>query len=425
MMLTLLLLTCLQSTSEPVALDPQNLDDADQLLQIFDVRKLTGHERLRALELELQELVANAEAQEQDLQSLVDRLSAQHKQVDQAAAHVLRSVTGRMEPPLGSGQSLTEVAGQGRLLLWGTQAQHAWLAEHLQMLAEFDAQVQVKTTLVYAPPGTLDKLLADRRAHVLAASRGEALLLALRAEAGTEIVSAPHMITLPFQRATLQVSRDFSYVSDYEVIKLEEGDNRILDPIIETVSDGLFLEFMGGPVSRTKFEVDISVVHSDVTEPIPTLKTQLGTPPVEVTIQLPEVQRTRLSGQFALAQDEMLVIANERPDVASAGAQQDIVLFLSAEPIREPLPVPVDVVVPYHVMTPDGAIHEMTSKGPITAAEAVSLFSSVPRELSAVSVLRVIEGQHQLLRIDVRAIFEAGDSTSNLRLESGDVVLLR
>ena len=205
----------------------------------------------------------------------------------------------------------------------------------------------------------------------------------------------------------------------------ERVDDLFVDPIIETVSDGLFLEFMGGPVSRTKFEVDISVVHSDVTEPIPTLKTQLGTPPVEVTIQLPEVQRTRLSGQFALAQDEMLVIANERPDVASAGAQQDIVLFLSAEPIREPLPVPVDVVVPYHVMTPDGAIHEMTSKGPITAAEAVSLFSSVPRELSAVSVLRVIEGQHQLLRIDVRAIFEAGDSTSNLRLESGDVVLLR
>ncbi len=112
---------------------------------------------------------------------------------------------------------------------------------------------------------------------------------------GVTVLQAPHLTTYDGQMANVSILSQTSYVRDFEVH--EKDGKSILDPVIDTIQDGLVLEVTPSVAADRKgIDLEVLATIAELFRPIAEFQTELRGQ--KVTFQIPElrVSRTRTSG---------------------------------------------------------------------------------------------------------------------------------
>jgi hypothetical protein len=163
--------------------------------------------------------------------------------------------------------------------------------------------IQIDARLLQVTPALLTRLLGENApdenvpARTLPASVAELLLQDRPDEVA--VLAAPRLTTFDGQKANISILSQTSYVKDYEVRKAESG-NTVVAPIVEVIQDGLVFDFLGtrdGAGETVGLELTATV--ADLKRPIAEFHTVLAGQ--EVTIQIPELTVSRVTGNLRLA----------------------------------------------------------------------------------------------------------------------------
>ncbi len=112
-----------------------------------------------------------------------------------------------------------------------------------------------------------------------------------------EVVTAPSLVTLAGQRATLQVGRAVSYVADFTTSHQDGGI--IVEPVVEQVFDGLAVDMLPEATTDGGCAVDVTVTATDVDEPLDETEREVAGQGVRV--QAPAWVRSEMRRRLALA----------------------------------------------------------------------------------------------------------------------------
>jgi hypothetical protein len=230
------------------------------------------------------------------------------------------------EPPLENppeGEFVDWIVG-GHILVQGDAARHAWVESVLTGIRESEAVIHVRARLATLPTGRLELLDAPSQdePQVMLAHEAEALL-ATANQLGAELVTSPALVALPLQRSVISITRQLSFVTDWELRTVEPDARQVADPIIETVSDGVTLDVMGAPFAGDVFALDLRLTVAALEEPVPSEQRVLapGLPPVEVS--LPLLRKTEVHTRVALVPGSVAVFTARGPE-----ALQDLLLLV-------------------------------------------------------------------------------------------------
>jgi len=124
--------------------------------------------------------------------------------------------------------------------------------------------------------------------RILTPAQRDELLAAVKGDDGSSIVTAPRVTCFDRQSASITITEEVAYISDYE-FEVEEGTARA-EPIISTVVDGTVIELT--PViseNRRLITTTLDLTLSDLSRPIQSLTTRMPGIPEPLELQLPEV----------------------------------------------------------------------------------------------------------------------------------------
>ena len=143
-----------------------------------------------------------------------------------------------------------------------------------------------------------------KRAQVIGAWSMPADELTLERMSKLEVVSAPRLMVFEGQNGVITIVNQVSYISGFEI----EGkaDQRIADPVIDVVQDGLMLGLRATSGDATHMNLQLDLTLADLVRPIKTQTVQLGG--AGVTIQTPVVYIQRMKAQGKVSQDKVLVL---------------------------------------------------------------------------------------------------------------------
>jgi hypothetical protein len=128
--------------------------------------------------------------------------------------------------------------------------------------------ISIETRLIEIPYEAAHELLgADGTPQVFAVATLESgrLLKALIDERRAIVVSSPRLTCLDRQRANISVITQHAYVSGFEVN--DSKGARALDPVVETVNDGLVLA-LKPEIRDSKISLEIHLVEAALVKPI-------------------------------------------------------------------------------------------------------------------------------------------------------------
>lgn len=229
-----------------------------------------------------------------------------------------RFVEAFVEPPLADDEEVVAL-GTRWLAVVGRREQHAWIETlrdtaltHADGVTHLRGGIYRLSELQYQreiAPALRGAEAAEDTAPVVVLDAGpgtDALLQSLRGSKGVEELQMPRVSVNPLQRAQLSTSKTTSYVRDYE-LKVSQ-DAFMADPVVDVVKEGLMLEALVVPFAQTT-ALTVDVQWGDLMEPIPTFSTSLGEGTAPVTIQLPQVQETRIEAALELTPQRMAVLS--------------------------------------------------------------------------------------------------------------------
>jgi len=185
------------------------------------------------------------------------------------------------------------------LLVAGTEAEHAVIADMLRDLENERRLVHMKASIYRLPRAELDRITAGRSARAIDEAERASLLTSLESY---DRLLAPAVVARPGSKATMTAGEQVAYIADFEVKTLPDQDSEIADPVVETVFDGLRLEFRAAPFQGA-MRLDVRFESSELQRPIPTQELQVGAGGAKVTIQRPVVTAIETSALFDLAED--------------------------------------------------------------------------------------------------------------------------
>lgn len=160
--------------------------------------------------------------------------------------------------------------------------------------------ISIETRLIETPVDTAKALLgADGTPQVFAVATTDAgkLLKALIDEKRAGVVSSPRLTCFDKQRANISVITQHSFVSGYEVN--DSKGARVLDPVVETVNDGLVLA-LRPEISEGRIALEIHLVEAALVKPIAEGEVKLDG--ATLRLQLPVLHVQKLATR-ALVED--------------------------------------------------------------------------------------------------------------------------
>lgn len=119
------------------------------------------------------------------------------------------------------------------------------------------------------------------------------ILRAVSKSERVEIVTAPRVLVFNTARSNLTVMNQVAYVQDYDV-EIAQGAS-IADPVISVVEDGVILDVRPVVSADRRFiTLELRPTVAQLIRPIGTFTTSLGSSGNTVTIQLPELEISRV-----------------------------------------------------------------------------------------------------------------------------------
>jgi type II secretory pathway component GspD/PulD (secretin) len=121
----------------------------------------------------------------------------------------------------------------------------------------------------------------------------EMVLRAVAKSERVELVTAPRVLVFNTARSNLTVLNQVAYVQDFDV-EIAQGAS-IADPVISVVQDGVILDVRPVVSSDRRFiTLELRPTVAELQRPIGNFTTSLGTSGNTVTIQLPELEVSRV-----------------------------------------------------------------------------------------------------------------------------------
>ena len=151
--------------------------------------------------------------------------------------------------------------------------------------------ISIETRLVEMPYETAHALLgADGTPQVLSVVTQDAsnLLKSLINENSARVVSAPRLTCFDQQRANISVVTQHAFVSGFEVNDSKGG--RVLDPVIETVNDGLVLA-LKPEIKEGKISLEIHLVEAELVKPIAEGEVKLDGATIKLQLPVRHIQK--------------------------------------------------------------------------------------------------------------------------------------
>jgi hypothetical protein len=247
-----------------------------------------------------------------DESQLDENLSPREREEKDAAhrALFLEDAKRWMVPAFDQHGSLVFTTG-GALVANLTAEQQTWLRAFVDCQRTSVQRVfVVETQFVRADPKSFDAMqLADQSVVIGRAPEQRASYEALLTAEGVEILSAPRVTSYARQIAEIAIVDEIAYVRDYSLVIVAPGNQRILDPIIDAVEDGIRSKTRVVALPEGKLGLALDVAFMEVTQPIETAEVQLDGYDAPVTIGLAEQSTTQLVARFELQRGETLLLS--------------------------------------------------------------------------------------------------------------------
>jgi len=193
----------------------------------------------------------------------------------------------------------------GQLVVRAPLADQEWVKDLLRRQRQGGQDtIEVAVRCLKLPQGAFARMgLEEGVTTALRVPELEAWIARARAE-GAEVLTAPRLATWPLQPAMISVLNQISYVKAYEVYeRVEPTGARIVDPVVETLNEGLMIELCAGLFEEDAIGLQLQVVRTEVERPIAKLQTQYG------EIAVPNVQTLRVDTHLKLGPDAAAVFS--------------------------------------------------------------------------------------------------------------------
>ncbi|MCY3001362.1 MAG: hypothetical protein NTV21_06120 [Planctomycetota bacterium] len=228
-----------------------------------------------------------------------------------AGARVIESAISRLIlPKVKDSQHFVRCTNAQTLLVNGSPAQLEWVDSFLQHLRGYDKLVEVHAHFVRVPNERLKELGIEGTSVFPKPEDVPTLLEALKATPKVEFLSAPRVMALPLQRASISVLDQVRYIGDWRVETVEPGAQEVLVPSIEELETGLALDVRAVPLPGEKFALTLEAQDARLARPLVSLTQKLKTKQgeVPVTLALPEVDIQRVQTELLLQDGSTAVL---------------------------------------------------------------------------------------------------------------------
>lgn len=269
------------------------------------------------------------------------------KEGDQkTAAQNLEALAGFIrtfiQPPLEKGDDVKSL-GNGSLVVVARPDQLAWVHRFLIQNRKVKPYfLSVAVTFVHMGDKTFESelrpLLEKKTSMVIDdTEKSGAFMAGLLKKADVEVINAPRYLALPLQRTSILVGRKMTYVSNYDIRKVDSPKGYVADPVVEEALDGIVFEGTGAFTDANIIGLDFKLVIAEIHKPIHTetlAERKKDIPEVirklDLRVSLPETTKTTLQSKA--------LVPNRGWAIFSLGRRhkKHWILILKVEKIAEP-----------------------------------------------------------------------------------------
>jgi hypothetical protein len=159
------------------------------------------------------------------------------------------------------------------------------------------ARFEIEVKLITAGPQACDRLHLGDAAHVVTADAAKALVEAAAATCG--VVSRPRIVVAEGGVAFITTSTKTEYVQDFD------ADARA---VMGTVEHGVHIEATPKSTADERSDVAFVIDVSALREPMRSAQVTLPASGKTVTVQLPEVDKQRVTTSFVLGSEQAAIL---------------------------------------------------------------------------------------------------------------------
>lgn len=294
----------------PVVREKSQTEHAAPLeMEVFDVRDLTGQDKLEALARDIVSDAVSTETRMILLERYRELLEA--GEVRGAMQNLVAAIEELAHPAFAGPQQAVQAIGEGQITILGNAAQRDWVRGFLAELRRDPSLITVRVQVILLPKGQLMQLLPDGVPRFVGADELEQV----RARtADFDTLNSPQVAVWPGQRAELSVLDQTAYIKDYSV-EVVNGE-QIVDPEIDVLSTGLEFDVRVAPVAPGRFALRSEFSLTSAKRPFPKHTVRVGALQTEVTVELPQVERMKVEGRFDVALGTAVLLGGFAPDGA-------------------------------------------------------------------------------------------------------------
>lgn len=214
-----------------------------------------------------------------------------------------------IQPPLEKGEDVKDL-GNGSLVVLAKPNQQAWVQRFLiqnRKVKPYFLHVQV--TFAHMGDKTfasqLRPLLKKKTSVIIDdTEKSSAFMAGLLKKADVTVINAPRYLALPLQEASVFVGEQLTYVSNYEIKKIDSPKGFVADPVVEKAQDGILFQGTGAFTDANLIGLDFKLVIAEIHKPIQTealTERQKDIPEtirkLGLKVSLPETTKTTLKSK--------------------------------------------------------------------------------------------------------------------------------
>ncbi len=223
-----------------------------------------------------------------------------------AIAFLSDFISKNVQPPYEGSQQSVRITPSGTLVSHGLPAQQEWIRSLLERNRSAEVFVVGETSWIEGPKGAFERMgvAAGPTPTVLTEKDRQRLIALGGADAKFQVLGSARLVVSPLSTGALSVGENLAYVKEYKLETVQPGDVVLPVPQIARAFDGVDLTARTLLLDGSNVVLDLAASSSRVRRPIATRMVALAsTPPQELAIAIPEVERKSTRMRCTLAAD--------------------------------------------------------------------------------------------------------------------------
>ncbi|MEQ8766886.1 MAG: hypothetical protein RL885_23430 [Planctomycetota bacterium] len=218
-----------------------------------------------------------------------------------------RSLSLFVQPALREGTEEIRYLENGSLVALVRWDQQQWIQDQLdRRRLHPDTMILIEWRIALASKELVQELKLGPKSLIL--EHPDEVIEGLM-EGGADMVIAPQVMTFDGQRFEISVLNETAYVKEYQVHEaVAPNGQRLVDPIVELVQDGLIIGGRALVLGDDAIGVDLSSKQAKLDKPIPEEETEHG------PVGRPKVQTIERHTRMTLAPKKTSVYVSEQDD---------------------------------------------------------------------------------------------------------------